>query len=147
MLENPDIVAIIEDCGGRVAARDLCVTGRQAEQPIYLTGDPLLALARHYLSRPPCARMQDVQRRIEYVLGLVRSHKAQGVIYYVLKFCDTFLYEAPVLKQRLDQVGIPMLIVESEYRKGRGGSMQTRIQAFLEMLNGNMSRDQRGTDL
>jgi benzoyl-CoA reductase/2-hydroxyglutaryl-CoA dehydratase subunit BcrC/BadD/HgdB len=81
MLENPDIVAIIEDCGGRIAARDLCVTGRQAEQLISLTGDPLLALARHYLLRPPCARMQDVQRRIEYVLGLVRSHKAQGVIY------------------------------------------------------------------
>jgi len=135
MLENPEIVSEIEACGGSVVADDLCVTGRQCQNSISLTGDPMMALARHYLLRPPCARMQEHQRRIEYVLDLVRSGEVRGVIYYVLKFCDTFLYEAPVLKQKLGQMGIPMLIIESEYRRGCAGGMQTRIQAFLEMVN------------
>lgn len=147
MLENPEIVSMIEACGGRVVAQDLCVTGRQPEDPISLSEEPLMALARHYLLRPPCARMQENQRRIEYLLNLVRFHQVQGVIYYVLKFCDTFLYEIPVLKQTLNQIGIPMLIIESEYRKGRGGGVQTRIQAFLEMLNRTGNPDQRETDL
>jgi len=134
LLENPEIVSMVETCGGRVVVQDLCVSGRQPESPISLSEEPLMALARHYLLRPPCARMQENQRRIEYVVNLVRSHEVQGVIYYVLKFCDTFLYEVPVLKQILDQMGIPMLIIESEYRKGQGGGTQTRIQAFLEML-------------
>jgi len=141
LLENPEIVSAIEACGGSVVAYDLCVGGRQSEDSISLTGDPMMALGRHYLLGPPCARMQENQRRIEYVLDLVCSCEVRGVIYYVLKFCDTFLYEAPVLKQKLGQMGIPMLIIESEYRRGCGGGIQTRIQAFLEMLNA--SRDSK----
>jgi benzoyl-CoA reductase/2-hydroxyglutaryl-CoA dehydratase subunit BcrC/BadD/HgdB len=135
MLENPEIVSMIEACGGHVVAYDLCVTGRQPENPIPLDGESIMALARHYLLKPPCARMQEIQRRIDHLLGIVRTLGVQGVIYYVQKFCDTFLYEAPVLRQRLKELGTPMLIIESEYRSGRGGGAQTRIQAFLEMLS------------
>jgi benzoyl-CoA reductase/2-hydroxyglutaryl-CoA dehydratase subunit BcrC/BadD/HgdB len=134
MLENPEVLSMVEACGGNVVAQDLCVTGREPEDPISLTEDPLMDLARHYLLRPPCARMQETQRRIQYILNLVQSCGARGVIYYVLKFCDTFLYEIPLLRQRLKPLGIPVLTLESEYR--RGGGIQTRIQAFLEMLHG-----------
>lgn len=147
MLENPEIVSMIEACGGRVVAYDLCVAGRRSEDPLSLTENPLMALARHYLLGPPCARMQESQRRIDYVLSLARSYQVQGVIYYVLKFCDTFLYEAPLLKHALDHMGIPMLIIESEYRRGPGGGVQTRIQAFLEMLSGGGSPDPREAGL
>jgi benzoyl-CoA reductase/2-hydroxyglutaryl-CoA dehydratase subunit BcrC/BadD/HgdB len=82
--------------------------------------------------------MQEIQRRIDHIMSLIRSCGVQGVIYYVLKFCDTFVYEAPVLKKRLGEMGIPMLIIESEYRRGAGGGMQTRIQAFLEMVSGSL---------
>ena len=112
--------------GGRVVLHDLCVSGRQPEDLVSLTEDPLTALARHYLLRPPCARMQETERRIEYILGLIRQGRVRGVIYYVLKFCDTFLYEAPVLRKKLDHLGIPMLTIESEYRQGRGGGVQTK---------------------
>jgi len=136
MLENVDILSMIEAAGGSVVIHDLCVSGRQSEHPLSLTEDPLTALANHYLSRPPCARMQETGRRIEYILSLIRRDRVQGVIDYVLKFCDTFLYEVPILKRELDRLGIPMLTIESEYRKGQGGGVQTRIQAFMEMLNG-----------
>ena len=137
MLENTVIPTMVEESGGRVVLHDLCVSGRQPEELVSLTEDPLTALARHYLLRPPCARMQETERRIDYILGLIRQGRVRGVIYYVLKFCDTFLYEAPVLRKKLDQLGIPMLTIESEYRQGRGGGVQTRIQAFMEMLNGS----------
>jgi benzoyl-CoA reductase/2-hydroxyglutaryl-CoA dehydratase subunit BcrC/BadD/HgdB len=143
MLENPEIPSMIEAYGGRVVAEDLCITGRRSEDPIPLTEDPLTALARHYLLRPPCARMQESQRRVDYIVSLVRSCNVRGVVYYTLKFCDTFLYEAPGLKDVLDQMGIPMLLIESEYRRGRGGSMQTRVQAFLEMLTAASTSPQR----
>ena len=135
VLENTEIVSIIEACGGRIVAEDLCVSSRRSDEPISLKEAPLTALARHYLLSPPCARMQETQIRMAYLLDLIASSKARGVIYYVLKFCDTFLYEAPVLKLKLDQLGIPMILIESEYRRGRGGGVETRIQAFLEMLD------------
>jgi benzoyl-CoA reductase/2-hydroxyglutaryl-CoA dehydratase subunit BcrC/BadD/HgdB len=136
MLENVDILSMIEAAGGRVAIHDLCVSGRQSEDPLSLTEDPLTALANYYLFRPPCARMQETARRIDYIRRLVRGTRVQGVIDYVLKFCDTFLYEVPILKTELDRLGIPMLTIESEYRKGQGGGVQTRIEAFMEMLSG-----------
>jgi len=143
MLENPELVSIVETWGGTVVAYDLCVTGRHAQEAIPLTDDPWTSLARHYLLRPPCARMQETQRRLDLLLNLVRSYRVKGVIYYTLKFCDTFLYEAPVVKGALESMGIPMLMIESEYRKGLGGGVQTRIQAFLEMLSGG-DRGPRG---
>ncbi len=142
MLESPEIMSMIEEWGGKVVAQDLCVSGRGLNGPIPLvTDDPLMALADHYLLRAPCARMQETKRRIDHLLSLIRAERVKGVVYYVMKFCDTFLYESPGLKQILDQMGIPMLIIESEYRRGGGGAMGTRIQAFLEMLGASEDLD------
>jgi benzoyl-CoA reductase/2-hydroxyglutaryl-CoA dehydratase subunit BcrC/BadD/HgdB len=134
MLENPDFIAVVEGYGARVVVHDLCLGSRRSGDPLSSVDDPLSVLAHHYLLKPPCARMQDNDRRLDYLLGLIESYRVEGVIYYVLKFCDTFLYEVPVMKRVLDKMGVPMLVIESEYRKGIGGGTRTRVQAFLEML-------------
>ena len=59
---------------------------------------------------------------------------AHGMIYFCLKFCDPYLYEAPAVAEELRKMGIPILSLEGEYTGRVSGGTRTRVQAFLEML-------------
>jgi bzd-type benzoyl-CoA reductase N subunit len=134
LLEDSGIADLIEESGGEVVCDDLCTGSRYFWDCIERDDDPLLALSRHYLSKIPCARMMDSNRRLDYVMDLVAEFDVHGVICYTLKFCDTFLYDIPLLKKRLDAQNIPSLFLDSDYTPGTMGRLKTRIEAFLEML-------------
>jgi len=134
VLDNPLIIELIEQCGARVVGDDLCTGTRLFWQLVEPDGEPLAALSRYYLGRTPCPRMKDAQRRFDHVFRLIDDFRADGVIFYTLKFCDPFLYDIPVLKSQLGARGIPSLILEGDYTLGTLGRVRTRIQAFIEML-------------
>jgi bzd-type benzoyl-CoA reductase N subunit len=133
-LEDPGIVKLVEQAGGEVACDDLCTGSRYFWDCIDGDDDPFLSLSRYYLTRIPCARMLDSDRRLDHVLDLVADFEVHGVICYTLKFCDTFLYDIPLLKERLDALDIPSLFLDSDYTPGTMGRLKTRIEAFLELL-------------
>ncbi|MGQ9630142.1 MAG: 2-hydroxyacyl-CoA dehydratase subunit D [bacterium] len=132
-LPDPRIAELVEDSGGQIVADDLCVGERYFDLSIDSGGDPLLALARGYLGRTPCARMRRAERRLEGIVKSVKSLGVDGVIYHALKFCDTFLYDFPPLRRRLESERIPLLLLEGDCTGGVG-QFRTRIQAFIEML-------------
>ena len=134
IMDSPLIVDLIEQCGARVVCDDLCTGTRQFWQAVEPDAEPLTALSRHYLSRTPCPRMKDAQKRFDHVFQSINDFKADGVIFYTLKFCDSFLYDVPVLKGQLSERGIPALILEGDYTPGTLGRVRLRIQAFVEML-------------
>lgn len=141
MMEG-DLAFKIEEMGGVIAGDDLCTGSR------YYCGfppaggieeinerDPLEFLAGHYLGRQPCARMKAGVNWTRDLVEKVRETRAEGVIFYALKFCDPWHYEGQVVKKALEGSGIPVLILEGEYGTGGGGGqVLTRIQAFLEMI-------------
>ncbi len=133
------LVRLLEDSGGEVVAADLCTAGRFRPQ-IPVAGDPLAVLSEAYLHKAPCARMWDSARRMDYIRGEISRSGARGIIFHSLKFCDPYLYEAPALRTALEGLGVPVLIIEGEWRDDPGGGIRTRIQAFLEMLEGNEGR-------
>jgi benzoyl-CoA reductase/2-hydroxyglutaryl-CoA dehydratase subunit BcrC/BadD/HgdB len=135
LLEDPGIADLVEEAGGEVVSDDLCTGSRYFWDCIEGDGDPLVSISRHYLCKIPCARMMDSNRRLDHVMDLVADFKVHGVICYTLKFCDTFLYDIPLLKKRLDAENIPSLFLDSDYTPGTMGRLKTRIEAFLELLN------------
>ncbi|OGO30900.1 MAG: hypothetical protein A2Z29_01465 [Chloroflexi bacterium RBG_16_56_11] len=78
--------------------------------------------------------MKDNQRRFDHVFRLIEEFRAEGVIFYTLKFCDPFLYDLPQLKEQLAGRGVPALVLEGDYTPGTLGRVRTRIEAFIEML-------------
>ncbi|MGB9886236.1 MAG: 2-hydroxyacyl-CoA dehydratase subunit D [Moorellales bacterium] len=131
------LIASLEEHGVTVVADDLCSGGRylvEGEEPTYSSADPFPYLARAYLKRPPCPRMVQGEERWKELIRLVREYRAQGVIYFSLKFCDYHHYAFPLLRQRLRAEGIPLLRLEGEYHSPPGGQVSTRVQAFVEAL-------------
>lgn len=139
-LLNPDgLISHLESTGARVVWADLC-NGDRAFSPSALPQgrdlpELIRSLADRYLDRHPCARMSDRGMRYELLLEAVRSTGARGVIYAALKFCDSYLYDFPRVRERLMREGIPLLRLESDYADGHAGQLMTRVEAFLEMIS------------
>ncbi len=132
----PDIFGIIEAAGGVVVGDDLC-TGARGLTGLVATdgGDPLAAIADRYLHRSVCpAKHAGVTRRADDLIRRVRETAADGVIFLYLKFCDPHAFDYPDLKKTLDANGIPCLLAELDEQTVSRGQLQTRCEAFMEML-------------
>ena len=62
------------------------------------------------------------------------EHRASGVIFLLLKFCDPHSFDYPYMKEMLDAVGVPSMLMEIEQDLPSEGQLSTRFEAFIEML-------------
>lgn len=60
--------------------------------------------------------------------------KKVGVINHIIKFCDHMSMMSSHLKNRLQENGIKVLNLERDYSRANKGQLETRIQAFIEMM-------------
>jgi benzoyl-CoA reductase/2-hydroxyglutaryl-CoA dehydratase subunit BcrC/BadD/HgdB len=132
---HPPIHDMIEAAGGAVVWDDLCTGARYFDSLVIPDKDPIAAIADRYLRRAVCpAKHAGLQNRADDLLRTVREKNAQGIIFLYLKFCDPHAFDYPYLKNALDQEGIPSLLIEVEDTLPAAGQLQTRFEAFLEML-------------
>jgi benzoyl-CoA reductase/2-hydroxyglutaryl-CoA dehydratase subunit BcrC/BadD/HgdB len=135
VVNRPDLVRLIEDSGGQVVALDSCFGVRHYDLLVEEdSSDPIHALAKRYLTRPPCARMEGFETRFQYMKRLVDSCKPDGLIYSVVKFCDSHMYDVPMLAEGFKAAGVPFLFIENDYEWTGLDQIRTRVEAFLEMI-------------
>jgi benzoyl-CoA reductase/2-hydroxyglutaryl-CoA dehydratase subunit BcrC/BadD/HgdB len=91
-------------------------------------------LASAYISKPPCARMMQLDERVRVLADQVHRSRADGIIHYALKFCDTYQYDVPELNKRLVAAGIKVLAIEDDCTASSAGQLRTRLEAFQEIL-------------
>ncbi|MCX5838363.1 MAG: 2-hydroxyacyl-CoA dehydratase family protein [Deltaproteobacteria bacterium] len=132
---HPDIYTIIEEAGGAVVGDDLCTGSRYFSGLIDEKADPVTAVAGRILTRVVCpAKHRGLTDRADHLVRLVREKRAQGVIFFLLKFCDPHAFDYPYLKEALDREGIPSMLMEVEDRLPADGQLRTRFEAFVEMI-------------
>lgn len=135
IINRPDLVALIEEAGAHVVALDSCFGVRHYDRLVEEgTANPLLALAERYLRRSPCPRMDGCAQRFRDVQHLAETANADGILYSTVKFCDSSAYDVPLLAESCDRAGIPFLAVENDYEWTGMGQLQTRVEAFLELV-------------
>jgi benzoyl-CoA reductase subunit C len=140
VMDRPDLFQIIEDAGADVPAADLCTGLRHYDRIVdENNSDPYLALAQAYLGKPHCARTAKPADRVEEIKENVGKYAIDGVIVTSLKFCDLHLYDAPFIMKSLAEAGIPALFLENDYTFSSKGQSRVRVEAFLEMLEGERS--------
>lgn len=139
-LDDPEYVKIIEDQGGLVVTDSTCYGTRlmwvQVDES---EADPVRALARFYVqARPSCPRMYGNQpERIAFTRKMVEEFNVDGIVGERLQFCDNWLVEHYMTKYDLREHGdIPFLQLDREYILSGKGQIRTRVQAFLETLEG-----------
>jgi len=138
-LPNWKIPFVVETSGAIVVAEESCVGERSTRDLVDETGrtldDMIGALTDRYM-KIDCACFTPNEERMDHVIELAKDFKVNGVIHYSIQFCTPYSVEAYKVEKALQQIGIPILKIESDYGMEDIGQLKTRIEAFLEMVRG-----------
>jgi benzoyl-CoA reductase/2-hydroxyglutaryl-CoA dehydratase subunit BcrC/BadD/HgdB len=134
LVNKPHVVAAIEQAGAHVVALDTCMGLRHYAGAVEEDApDPFFALAKRYLTKPGCARMQGFEERVRWMKTVADEAGADGIVFCSLKFCDPCVYDIPMMSERFRQLGIPLLWLEHDYEWSGLEQLRNRIEAFLEL--------------
>lgn len=144
-LDDIPFTELVESCGAHIVMDDICTGSRAHWTPVANSADPVAALAERYLNGINCPRtyrrrtgshQEDLEQRFGYLRDFVREWGVQGVIFYIIRYCDTHELDVPDVKEYLEKtVGVPALVIEDDYNLPAYGQLRNRVEAFLEMLS------------
>ena len=129
---------LIEDTDKAIiVGENLCFGIRYEGNEIKEDGDPIEAMAGHYLGKSVCPRMYGkYKERLALLKEKIERSNADGVIMQSVRFCDLHGAENALFERDLEKMGIPCLRVEREYGPHIDiGRMKLRIGAFLERIS------------
>lgn len=135
---NLKLPLLLEEAGGVVVADETCSSNRMLYDMTavdeWRINDMIDSLADRYLKPCTCpifTRNDDRKRRL---LELAESFEADGVVYQAFSGCQVYEMEYRSIAQTLNEKGIPMLYVETDYSPDDMGQLSTRVEAFIESL-------------
>lgn len=128
------VLKTIEDSGADIVAYENCGGVREKATLVDETKDPIDALTEKYLN-VSCSVMTPNPRRFQALDSMIDEYEIDGVIEVVLQACHTFNVESYNVKRFVtEKKQKPYLYIETDYSKLDIGQINTRINAFLEML-------------
>lgn len=134
LVEEPRILEIIEESGGRICADDLCTGFRQWSPATGSGARPIDRVIDRHMRRFPCPSRSRALDRAPLIIDLVRRSAARGVIFLFQKFCTPHLADYPILNEELKKEGIPATVFEMEETGIMEGQLRTRMETFFETL-------------
>jgi benzoyl-CoA reductase/2-hydroxyglutaryl-CoA dehydratase subunit BcrC/BadD/HgdB len=142
VLNNVSFVKSIEDQGGLVVTDALCNGIRYFSDAVVREQNepPLKSIARRYLTGFPCARMFPSSERFDRIIKQIQDYRVDGIISENIRYCVANAHDLPLLRERVKGLGTPVLALDIEYGTSGSGQVQTRVQAFLEMIEANRQR-------
>ena len=81
-----------------------------------------------------CALFTPNPSRLDHIRKMAGDYRADGVIEYSLQFCSPYQIESGPVERALEQDGIPVLRVDTDYSQEDVEQIRTRVEAFIERL-------------
>jgi benzoyl-CoA reductase/2-hydroxyglutaryl-CoA dehydratase subunit BcrC/BadD/HgdB len=138
-IPNWKLHSIVQGLGASVVVEESCVGTRYFTDLVEPKSDKLedllWAIVEKY-SKIPCACFTPNNRRIENVKQLAKDYNVDGVIYYTLQNCHDYNVEAVKVERAMKTADLPMLKIETDYTMGDSEQIKTRVEAFLEIIQG-----------
>lgn len=135
LAEPPELLELFVENGLQVVADDLAQESRQFRVSAPEEGACFSRMAERLAMQDGCAFLYDYGKtRGEKLIQMVKDTNADAVVYCQLKFCDPDEFDYPIIKEAMEQAGIPMLQLEFEQQMESAEQLRTRVQGFAEML-------------
>jgi benzoyl-CoA reductase/2-hydroxyglutaryl-CoA dehydratase subunit BcrC/BadD/HgdB len=136
---NWKLPAIIESSGAVIVGEESCVGERGTQHLTSSEAESLDALLDNIVDRYfkiDCAVFTPNPSRLEHIRSMVRDYRADGVIQYNIQFCSPYQIESNPVERALEKDGIPVLRVDTDYSREDSEQIRTRVEAFVERLQG-----------
>jgi benzoyl-CoA reductase/2-hydroxyglutaryl-CoA dehydratase subunit BcrC/BadD/HgdB len=134
---NWKVPYLVEKNGAVIVGEESCVGERGWRNQVAEDGktvpEILDRIAERYMAID-CAVFTPNAERPDHVVEMARDMKADGVIHYALQFCTPYMMEARKIQGATEKKDLPFLRLETDYSMEDAPQLDTRIQAFLELL-------------
>ena len=128
------VARVVEDCGGVIVCIDDCGGERTNQIKVDEHAENILrAISDAYLEIH-CSVMTPNDGRMENTKKMIEKYQVDGVIEVVLQGCHTFNIEAEEMRRAVAEMKIPYMKLDTDYSTADAGQINTRINAFIEML-------------
>lgn len=137
-LGDNKIHEIVKNAGGAIVMEEFAEGIRPYWENVNAQGDLMEGLAECYFSRRVApAWFRPGRERLDFLVKLASEFNVSGVIWYHLMFRESYKIESYYFPEILRRkTGLPLIVIESDYNPNETGSLQTRIEASMEMMRG-----------
>lgn len=138
---NLKLPLLIEQSGAVIVEDEFCSGSRMLHDTVavdeWFLYDMIPAVADRYLKPSTCPNFTPNTDRDRKLLTAIKDFNVDGVIYQSFAGCQLYEIESLRIGKMLEQEGVPMLYVETDYNPDDGGQLSTRVEAFIDSLNGH----------
>ncbi|MGE4559516.1 MAG: double-cubane-cluster-containing anaerobic reductase [Desulfobulbus sp.] len=128
---------IVESSGAVIVGEESCIGTRNTRDLVSeeaVTMDEMIDALVDRSLKIDCACFTPNLERQANIQAMVKELKADGVLHYSLMFCQPYEHEAIKIEKTLQQSGVPMLSIATDYSMEDVEQLKTRIEAFVEMV-------------
>jgi len=134
--EPSDIYDLIDGMNGLIVADDLVSGSRYFERDVPQGKDPIERIVDRLIGLPPSPFFLSPASREAFLWDRLRQGGAKGVVFVQLKFCETYNYDYPNLRDFFRKKGIPTLLIETDLGMTTVSQIHTNLETFFEMIRG-----------
>ncbi|MBY9003497.1 MAG: 2-hydroxyacyl-CoA dehydratase [Candidatus Lokiarchaeota archaeon] len=137
VVDNIDFIQLIENSGTFVASDFICFGTRNFHDTIDFdySKEPLKNLTKRLYYRISCPRMMDDhENRLKFLKEEIKNANIDGVILQRINNCDLHGCDNMLFTHELKELDIPVLNIDRESYQADTTRLQTRIEAFIEMI-------------
>jgi benzoyl-CoA reductase/2-hydroxyglutaryl-CoA dehydratase subunit BcrC/BadD/HgdB len=116
-----------------LVADDLSFSGRDINYTLP-ESDSLVEYTKAQMERIPEPTTYDMHRRLDNIEELIKQHCTDGVVLLTMKFCDPDAFELVPIRNKLKEIDIPVLSLETTSELSNLSQLRTRLAAFNELL-------------
>ena len=137
-VDDVNFTKLIESSGAIIVSDLLCFGTRNFLDDVKMEQgrSSLESIIARVYYRMSCPRMMDDHlRRLEFMKSEIQKAKIDGILLQRINNCDLAGCENMMLQQELKELDIPILNIDREFYQADTTRLQTRIEAFLEMIS------------
>lgn len=139
--DNPTLLSIFDKNDIAIVADDVANESRSFRVDAPEEGDPMEALARQFGAQDYDVLLYDEEshqnRRADYVVNLVKENKADGLVVFMMTFCDPEEMEYPYLNKALNDAGVRHVKIGVDMQMRDFGQLETALQALADEVKAN----------
>lgn len=136
-IDHLDLIQLIENAGAAVVSDLLCFGTKNFTNKVELNEEesPLESIAKRLYYKLSCPRMMnDHERRLNYIKEEIKVANIDGVILQRIENCDLHGCDNMLFLHELRDINMPVLNLDREFYQADTTRLQTRIEAFIEMI-------------
>ena len=137
--DNRQLLQIFDDNNIAVGADDVSHESRAFRVDVpEIDDDAMVCLAEQFARQDHDPMLYDCRpaekRRVTFLQELAKNNNAQGVVIFMMQFCDPEETDYPYVKDGLNELGIPHIRLGLDQQMRDFGQMSTSLQAFSTVL-------------